>query len=351
MRPGFWLILISLLPSALFAQPAAPPLQVGVGMMGISYLGDLTNEDTYLRRIHPGGSISIQFAGKAFLQPQFNVGFGKFTEQNDLRTLNSTTEATPNTFVETSLFFTDLNLRGRFLRKRAIQPVIGLGLGLVFFNPKDQEGNYLGENIFTRLPNEQYNTTVPSFSGMAGVVGRLNSILSMSLEYTFRYVNSDYLDNIGQLGSRSGNDRLQHIKVGLLLTLRPKKVLPAPVSPPEETPPVISMAAVPDTGATTPAVKKDLTLQQINPLPGTTAPNLSPLKAQLVGKDWLAIEKAALLQKKFVYYPIRANDDLDFLVLYFHVRRQTIRQLNFLVNEEIEAGTILRLPDMGIPFP
>ena len=351
MRIGCWLICAFLLPVMSSAQPAPKPLQVGIGLMGASYIGDLTEESIYLRRIYPGGNIAIQFDGKAFLQPQFNVGFGKFAEQSDFLLPEATPEATPNRFVETSFFYTDLRMRGRFFRRRAIQPVLGAGVGLVFFNPKDAEGNSLGENIFPRLPDETYNTTVPSFSGSAGLVGRINDLLSISLEYTFRYTGTDYLDNIGMLGSRNGNDRLQHLTVGLFFTLRPRIPAKEDVPAPEDTPPVITAAEPVLPANVDPPVKKEIHGLNVDPAPGPGQPNLPRIQAQQVGKDWLAIEQAALLQKKYVYYPVRAGDDLDFLVAYFHVRRQTIHRLNYLVSEEIEPGMILRLPDMGVAFP
>ena len=59
--------LLLLVPILSSAQSEAAPLKLGFGMMGISYLGDLTDQETSFRRFYPGGNLSIQFDGDAAL--------------------------------------------------------------------------------------------------------------------------------------------------------------------------------------------------------------------------------------------------------------------------------------------
>ncbi len=354
MRKNLWCILALLFPALTLAQPSSSPLQVGIGLMGVSYVGDLTDAETAFQRIHPGGNISVQFDGKAFIQPQFNVGFGEFREQSDFLRPSTTPEVIPNTFVSTSFFYTDLRLRGRFMRKKAIQPVLGAGIGLIFFNPKDQDGNYLGENIFTRLSEEQYNTTVPSFVGTAGLTARINSTVSTAIEYSYRMVNSDYLDNIGMLGTRNGNDKLHSLEVSMRFTLWPPKAKQLPQVP--EVLPVY-----PETVVEVPRKETESSeLPKVQHLPPSEisltptvvqAPRIVMPQAPKVGKNWPAIEASAIAQRKFVYYPVKEGDTFAFIIEYFHVQAVNLQHLNHLINEEIYPGTFLRLPDMDIPFP
>lgn len=356
MRKNLWCILALLFPALTLAQPKSSPLQVGIGLMGVSYVGDLTDAETAFQRIHPGANISVQFDGKAFIQPQFNVGFGEFREQSDFLKLSNTPEVIPNTFVSTSFFYTDLRLRGRFMRKKAIQPVLGAGIGLIFFNPKDQNGNYLGENIFTRLSEEQYNTTVPSFVGTAGLTARINSTVSTAIEYSYRMVNSDYLDNIGLLGERNGNDKLHSLELIMRFTLRPPKASKQLPQVPEASP------AYPETIVEAPVVEsqdKKVELSDLPEPPATIsltpttvqAPQVVMPQAPKVEKNWPAIEASAIAQRKFVYYPVKEGDTFAFILEHFHLQAATLVQLNHLINQEIYPGTFLRLPDMDISFP
>ncbi|MEO1450956.1 MAG: hypothetical protein AAFV07_15610, partial [Bacteroidota bacterium] len=137
--------------SGLQAQEPPPSLQVGLGLTGFSYAGDLTIGEEDFRRAYPGGTLSLQFLGKRPLQLQVQVGFGRVLEQQDKPNLFVPSEVNPNTFFQTSLFFTELRLRYRFFHRKRIQPFIGIGGGMLFFTPRDVEGNFLSENIFTSL--------------------------------------------------------------------------------------------------------------------------------------------------------------------------------------------------------
>ncbi|MEM6807168.1 MAG: hypothetical protein AAF696_37545, partial [Bacteroidota bacterium] len=101
------------------------------------------------------------------------------------------------------------------------------------FNPEDLEGNFLIENIFTRLPEEDtYLSLVAQFPLQAGVQLKVNPNLSIGLSALYRFVSSDYLDNISLLGPRSGNDALLTAQAELLFSLGEspdKKLSPRPI--------------------------------------------------------------------------------------------------------------------------
>ena len=66
-------------------------------------------------------------------------------------------------------------------------------------------------------------------------------------------------------------------------------------------------------------------------------------------ESYVAQEKAALENRQYVYYEVKPGDDLAEIAKRFHVRVETIVHLNYLGNQNLSAGTYLRLPDMGIP--
>lgn len=231
------LILIGLLFSApLLAQDTIPekdkpevdeskrrqkPLRVGLGLIGAGYVGDLNNNGQELFRFHPGVNISLQFASPKLITPQINAGFGKFVAQD--REIGEVEGIQPNTFVETSFFWADFRLKVRFLRKHAFNPHISIGIGLLGFTPRDQDGNSLLDNFATRKDDEAtYGSITAAFPMSAGFDWKLNPILAIGLEYTHRFTGTDYLDNIGQLGTREGNDRLNTLMLNLYITFDPE---------------------------------------------------------------------------------------------------------------------------------
>ncbi|MEM7659366.1 MAG: hypothetical protein AAF399_24815 [Bacteroidota bacterium] len=209
-------------------QATPPPLQLGLGWWGYNYLGDLSEEQRWGDRAYPGIRLSLQFDGKKALQFQFNVGYGRIVDQTDAPPIVQQ-DAISNTYVETPFFFTDVRIRWFFLRFHRIESFVSAGGNLLFFRPLDQFGNFLGENYFSRLPEEQYNTNVFAPPVGLGVQIRINPVLKIGIEYNHFFTLTDYLDNIGELGGRAGNDRLQGLGVNMMLNLN--TVSPTPLEP------------------------------------------------------------------------------------------------------------------------
>lgn len=246
MRRGLVLLSICLLGAlGLSAQPEGSSLEVGIGLVGYSYVGDLTASEEGFRRFYPGGNLSLQFQSTRRLRLQANVGYGSFSEQSDLLRLSPSEDVVPNSFVRTNMFQADLRLRYLFSPRRKISPYLMLGIGLLNFDPRDADNNFLGENIFTRLPEESYNTMVAAFPMGAGVQARINSQFSVGLDYVYRATTTDYLDNIGLLGPKEGNDALHAVQMSLYISLSPPSApRPEPQRPrrPTVAPPLIPLA-------------------------------------------------------------------------------------------------------------
>lgn len=219
LRYTIFLLLVS---TGLQAQgPEQKPLKMGIGLMGAAYVGDLNTNGESLYRFYPGVNISLQFASEKLIAPQLNAGFGKFLSQD--RELVPVEGVSPNTFVETPFFFVDFRLRARFLREKPINPYLSLGLGLLGYTPRDVEGNNLLDNVSTRAEGESYGSLAAGFPLSIGTEYKLSHLLSLGLEYTYRLTTSDYLDNIGQLGMRNGNDKIQSLLLSLYVTFDPNR--------------------------------------------------------------------------------------------------------------------------------
>lgn len=191
-------------------------LQVGLAPFALNYTGDLTNEDENFHRVYPGFNVSVQFESPRLVSPQLNFGFGKFTAQD--RELEPVEGILPNTFVETNYFYFDATLRVRFLRRRKFRPHIGPGLGLLNFTPRGPNGNELADDLQSRNVDESYSTTSFFLPLMVGFTWRLNDFVAIGMDYKYFLLTTDYVDNIGELGQRSGNDRLSSLNIGLYLT-------------------------------------------------------------------------------------------------------------------------------------
>lgn len=220
--------LLCLIHVSLLAQPrfGRDPLKVGLSLSGTSYIGDMSESHSLLSRVNPGGNLSLQTENTAALKFQVNGGFGKFTEQFDGDPPITAPHIEPTTFVETTFFYGDLRLKYRFFPQARIHPYISIGAGILFFTPRDQNGKFLKPRTQTRLEDESYSATVPQIPGTVGIQGKINRNIVLGLEYTYRFVPTDYLDNIGQLGSRNGFDSLHGLHLGLYFILKPQDEIP-----------------------------------------------------------------------------------------------------------------------------
>lgn len=202
--------------------PGQAPLRLGIGFFGVAFDGDLTVDGEKFYRFNPGFNASLQFASRKLITPQLNAGFGKFVAQN--RDIAAVEGVQPNTFVETSFFYVDFRLKLKFFRKKNVNPYGSIGASLLGFTPRDQNDDPLIDNFPTRNEGETYGTITAAFPLSLGLDIHLNPLLGLNLEYTYRPVGNDYLDNIGELGTMEGNDKLHTFLLGMYVTFDPEGV-------------------------------------------------------------------------------------------------------------------------------
>lgn len=73
---------------------------------------------------------------------------------------------------------------------------------------------------------------------------------------------------------------------------------------------------------------------------------VNPEVARQRQKALIEKEKFLIEKKKFIYYEVKRRDNLDIIANKFQIRKSTIMRLNSMSSEKVEAGTVLRLPDM-----
>lgn len=198
------------------ALRSQPMVQLGVGFMAIGYQGDMTYQNEPYNRIGSGFNITAQFDNYKRISPQLNLGVGQFRGQN--RELPAIEGIQPNTFFHTSYLSLDLRLRYRINKLGKFRPHFAPGIGIISFTPKDMEGNSLANNLDSREEGETYGSTTVLLPLNVGFTCKINELASIGLDFTHLVVGSDYLDNVGNLGPKSGNDRLQTLCLTLYLT-------------------------------------------------------------------------------------------------------------------------------------
>ncbi len=347
-------------------QPPAKgtrPLKVGLSMSGTMYIGDLTDKETMFHRVYPGSNISLQSEGYRNLRAQLNAGFGRFSEQYDSEPPELPKGIFPVNFVETSFFYGDLRLKYRLLKRREIQPFVSAGAGFLIFSPQDAQGKFLSDAILTRPEGEFYNTAVPQLPFSAGVQARITPLLWLGAEYTYRYVPTDYLDNIGQLGRRPGNDQLHQLMVTVYVNMsQPEedffvpddidpamiaqdddKVLPPP--PPE----VVNRNAI----TLLPVYLRQPPQGSLNKL--ARAPGKIDLRPAMDIEElnelngaglWDALAREAWLEGKVFYYRPGEGDSYESLQDRFFVSPEIIIEINQMEGKELSAQKELIIPDL-----
>jgi hypothetical protein len=320
----------------LLAQGSEGGIHLHFGMGGAWYTGDLSEADLPMLRAQPMLNAGINITGKGWFQPRLGAAFGSFTEQVDGTAPPIAPEVTNTDYVRTTFTQLDVQLQAVLWSKKRLSLSLGAGAGLFFFSPQNLEGDFLIDNPFTRLPGEEYPGAAVSYPLTAAVNIRLRKNIGLRAEYTYRATNTDYLDNLGALGAREGNDRLQSVAVGFWFGLKPPRLEgpsgPVPVSP---EPRVVKLE--PDPGPESG--------EQTN-RPEEEAGNAQG-KARS-GIDYQVLEEKALKERRYVYHRVKRKERLVDIAERYKVRIETLRRVNFLVNDELAEGSLLRIPDVKI---
>lgn len=212
MRYGIWvgILLLGLVVVVPAWGQVTQRFQVGVSPTALIYAGDLTPSDERLHRVSAGFNASLQFDLPKLFTPQLNIGVARLRAQD--RTLGPADGVQPNTFVSTRLIHASFVLRLRLMRRSRFRPHAGVGIGLLSYRPQDEIGENLADQPNTRAPGEEYGGITGVLPLNVGCTYKINDLFAVGFDYTRQVVFTDYLDNIGALGTDNRNDRLHELR-------------------------------------------------------------------------------------------------------------------------------------------
>lgn len=192
--------------------------QIVIGFGGVSYTGDLGNAyDKWTGAIYAG----LRFSSEKRLSTSFLMGAGSLQGQEGL---NQSLPIEVNRFFQTSFFQVNFEAQYDVLRFNNTEIFVSQGIGLFRFDPKDETGLSLRNMVSTRNENESYGNVVVFLPFSLGVRHSLSNGLGFHLQISVLNPFTDYLDNISQLGNRSGFDNVLSCRFGLLVPFQ----LPSP---------------------------------------------------------------------------------------------------------------------------
>lgn len=199
-----------------------------LGFTATGYVGDLnydrssSSQPTQLS-LHPGLDLSFRKDAAKSLLPIFRLGYGKYSAQSlntePVRYVYEDEEVfiTPNSYAESVLIYGEVGLRFTPIPKSLrIKPFFEAGIGGQSFFPRAQDGILLFRKRSTRAPDElEYGSFMLYFPLSAGLELQLSTAINIQIAYSLKTLGTDYLDNIGQLGAKVGNDQLHVLRLGL----------------------------------------------------------------------------------------------------------------------------------------
>lgn len=198
------------------AQEVRSFLQLGTSAN--AYRGDLQNSfDKWSSSFHAG----LQLNTKHRFNGSFGISIGSITGQNlnpEFQPLENT-RLRPNKFFRTSIITAQYNLHLNLLKTNEWIIYLSQGFGIIRFNPKDEFKNDLLDMIDTRAANEAYTNVAIMFPTQAGVMYLLKNDFGFGIQAGLLNTMTDYLDNISDLGTRTGNDNLLMIRFSLFAPL------------------------------------------------------------------------------------------------------------------------------------
>lgn len=210
-------ILCLLVEGILAQRRFAPDMDLGAGIAGNIYIGDLNQTISDTRNVYPGFYISTRFSRKGTFFSSFNLGYVSLSEQlhDGEKMTTSGTGYQASTFFSTRLYSIDYRIQYLLLKKPPYSPYLKAGVGLMRFVPYDVNGVNLATNLFSRPEFEDYSVFSYFFPVGMGFQYRINPHLYISIDYNRYITGTDYLDNIGSNGTKQGKDYFQSVQLSV----------------------------------------------------------------------------------------------------------------------------------------
>ena len=206
-----------LLSGAFIARAQQPGSFLYGGFSMNQYRGDLqTGHPKYTGSVQLG----LQLNRKKRLNGNFELSFGHLTGQNSMYVFNGDEQAMPNKFFSSSIFTLQYNLHLNILKKENYILYLSQGFGIIRYKPVDGLDRNLTDRFETRAPNETYSNTSVMLPTNLGLLYLLPNQWGLGLQAGYLNPLTDYLDNIGRWGNKSGNDNVLQFRFAVYAPFR-----------------------------------------------------------------------------------------------------------------------------------
>lgn len=216
MRSSLLLLLVLLI-SAMSLQAQSPSHYIWAGLSANNYRGDL---DDGLPHYGPGIHLGLKLNRAQRLNGSFGIGFGSLNGQDPDFTTPAVAGVQPNHWFSTSFFTLDYSLQYHIIKKERYFVYISQGVGLFRYNPKDEQDRELLAQRSTRAAEETYGNISLQLPTAIGAAYLLPNQWGIGLQASYLNTLTDYIDNIGNLGHKQGNDNVLQFRLLLLVPLR-----------------------------------------------------------------------------------------------------------------------------------
>lgn len=195
-----------------------------IGFSANAYNGDLGNP---YAKWSSSFQTALRFNRKKRLNGKFAFSFGNFTGESAQLGIESTSERIPNDFFKAETFSFHYELHYNIIKNSHWIVFVSQGIGLMNFQVKNDRGENLQDLRNTRVEGEEYGNTSLFLPTGLGALYILQNGYGIGAELQILNLQTDYLDNISQLG-QSGNDNGLWFKLWLAIPLKkaPSKLIP-----------------------------------------------------------------------------------------------------------------------------
>lgn len=181
--------------------------EVFFGMGPTAYKGDLSDGfNKWTMSMHLG----IKFNRWNKINGNFLLTIGSVTGQNIGYAFDdgNLPAPSPNRFFKTNVASINYEVHYNFINKENLKVYASQGMGILRFQPEDEFGEGLVDQVFTRAANETYGNITLILPTQIGVQYTLPNEFSVGLQLGFTNTLSDYIDNISSWSSSSGQDNI-----------------------------------------------------------------------------------------------------------------------------------------------
>jgi hypothetical protein len=207
--------------------PAIPQvsrwLEIGTGAN--SYQGDVGSG---YNSWHPALELGLRLHFKKRFNGLITLGYGTISSADPTYLLAPLGSPVPegNLFFNTRFFTLSYQLQVNLLSTSSWMVSISPGIGIIRFQPLDENKSSLSKQPGTRNQDETYGPIALVFPLQAGVSHLFANGFGISLRTSLLNPQTDYLDNKARLGTRSGNDQVWTWRLSLMIPLSHKLVRP-----------------------------------------------------------------------------------------------------------------------------